>query len=60
MATVNVILQVEFETNNEAAARAAVIRIPGDLTHSIQHGMTGMTGVKQGSVKVTKIRETIV
>jgi hypothetical protein len=59
MATVNVTLEVEFETNSEAAARAALIRIPGDLVHSIQHGAVGMTGVTAGSVKVKKTFEKI-
>ncbi len=57
MTKVAVTVEIEFETNYEGAARAAVIRIPGDIAHSIQHGVTGMTGVKPGSVKVTKTRE---
>jgi hypothetical protein len=56
---VAVTVEIEFEANNEGAARAAVIRIPGDIIHSIKHGVTGMTGVKRGSVKVKKTREDI-
>jgi uncharacterized alkaline shock family protein YloU len=52
MTKVAVTVEIEFETKNEGAARAAVIRIPGDIVHSIQHGVTEMTGVKAGSVKV--------
>jgi hypothetical protein len=57
MTKVSVTVEIEFETNNESAARAAAIRIPGDIAHSVQYGLTGMTGVKSGSVKVTKTRE---
>jgi hypothetical protein len=57
MTKVAVTVEIEFETNNEGAARAAVIRIPGDITHSLQHGITGMTGVKPGSVKVNMTRK---
>jgi hypothetical protein len=57
MVKVAVTIDIELEANNDGAARAAVIRIPGDIAHSIQHGLTGMTGVKPGSVKVKKTRE---
>jgi hypothetical protein len=61
MAKVKVSLEVEYETTNELAAGPSLIRIPGDLTHSIERGaVPGMpTGVKGGSVKVTILRKEI-
>jgi hypothetical protein len=59
MTKVSVTVEIEFETSYEAAARTALIRLPGDIAHSIQHGVMGLTGVKSGSVKVTKTREDV-
>jgi hypothetical protein len=49
-------IEVAFETNGEPQARAALIRIQGDLTHSIEHGAMGsamITGIVPGTVRVT-------
>jgi hypothetical protein len=54
---VYVIVEIEFATNNEFAARATLIRLPGEIAHGIQHGATGLTGVKPGSVQIKNIRE---
>jgi hypothetical protein len=59
MAKVSMTVEIEFETNSDAAASTAVVRVPGDIAHSIQHGAMGMTGVKQGSVKVEVTRKEI-
>jgi hypothetical protein len=59
MTKVSVTVEIEFETNSKAAASTALIRLPGEIAHSVQHGATGLTGVKTGSVKVTKTREEV-
>jgi hypothetical protein len=61
MAKVLISLQVEYETNDDNSARASIIRIQGDLTHSIQSGAgTGLpTGVIRESVKVKVVSKTI-
>lgn len=52
--TVKMLVEVEFEARGPNEARAAAQRVPGDLAHSIQHGVLGshMTGVVAGTVKV--------
>jgi len=57
MTKVSITVEIEFETNSEAAASTALIRLPGEIAYSVQHGATGLTGVKPGSVKVKKIRQ---
>jgi hypothetical protein len=59
MPKVSVTVEIEFETSSNAAASATLIRLPGEIAFSIQHGATGLTGVKPGSVKVKKAREEI-
>ena len=54
MAKLTATIEVEFETTGEPQARAAVNRIQGDLSHSIEHGQMGssMTGVVPGTARV--------
>jgi hypothetical protein len=54
-------LEVEFETRDEATANAAIIRLRGELAHSIQEGKMGhnMTGVIPGSVGVRIVDQRI-
>ena len=52
---VKMLIEVEFDARGTNEAKAAAQRVPGDLTHSIQHGALGthMTGVVAGTVRVT-------
>jgi hypothetical protein len=61
MATARVTLTVEFEADTQASAELALTRGISELKHSIEHGRPGfgMTGVKAGSVRVTKLDENI-
>ena len=44
MTKVPVTVEIEFETASEAAARTALIRLPGEIAHSIQHGAARRRG----------------
>ena len=59
---VTMLIEVEFEARGANEARAAAQRVPGDLSHSIQHGVLGshMTGVVAGTVNVTVKEKQIV
>ena len=59
MTNVSVTVEIDLETNSEFAARAALIRLPGEIAHIVQYGATGLAGVKVGSVKVRKTRENV-
>ena len=53
-------ITVEFEADTEHLAGIALTRGLGGLKHSIETGHTGArTGIKAGSVKVTKLEESI-
>jgi hypothetical protein len=51
MAKVSMTVEIEFETNSDAAASTPIVRVPGDIAHSIQHGVTGMTGVSRDRLR---------
>ena len=52
MAKVSMTVDIQFETNSDAAASTAVVRVPGDIAHSIQHGCHrnnwGKAGISKG------------
>lgn len=54
MATVTVVINVEYKTSDEATANATLARLARELKHQIQEGKTGhaLTGVVPGSVRV--------
>lgn len=51
---ISVVIVADFETRDEVSAKAAIMRIPGDLAVAIEHGKLGnaLTGVTRGSVSV--------
>jgi hypothetical protein len=53
---VKVLIEVEFEADNEGAVIAAVTRIPNDLKTSLeQPRVAGVsTGVKNSKIKIVK------
>ena len=60
MPKVKMTVEIEFEANDAAAARAATIRVPGELQHAIVRGAGTMpTGVKGDSVRVNVKAKTI-
>ena len=54
-------INVEYETRDEATANATVLRIPGDLKFQIEEGKLGhyMTGVVPGSVRIEIAKKSI-
>ena len=38
MTNVSVTVEIDLETNSEFAARAALIRLPGEIAHIVQYG----------------------
>lgn len=61
MTQVKLLIQVEFETKDEATANACIARIPGELQHQILEGKMGhaMTGVRPGSVRAEIAKKSL-
>jgi hypothetical protein len=50
-----VTFRVQYELKDgqpESAGQSAVIRASGAIAHAMEHGDTGLTGIKSGSVRV--------